>query len=185
MSIKSEKVCPVEKAGSLDNKFRKLIHNPYKILKPYIQDGMNALDVGCGPGFFTIGLAHMVGEKGKVVAADLQDGMLKIVKSKIIENDLENRVVLHKCEADKIGLNKQFDFILLFYLVHEIPDKVRFFHEISSLLKPDGQILVAEPPFHVSKDAFAKSLYDANKAGLVSYKGPKLLFSKTAILKNQ
>jgi len=47
-------VCPAEFAGSLDNSFRRWLHNPQKILKPYIKEGMTVLDLGCGPGVFTV-----------------------------------------------------------------------------------------------------------------------------------
>ena len=49
----------------------------------YLQKGMTALDLGCGPGFFTMEMARLVGKTGKVIAADLQEGMLDIVRGKI------------------------------------------------------------------------------------------------------
>jgi len=80
---KNKRVCPVEHAGSLDNIFRKWLHNPDKLLKNYVKDGITALDVGCGPGLFSIEMAAMVGKNGRVIAADLQEGMLKKLKNKI------------------------------------------------------------------------------------------------------
>lgn len=70
------RVCPVERAGSLDNIFRRWLQNPWKILRPYIKEGMTVLDFGCGPGYFTIAMAQMVGTSGWVIAVDLQEGML-------------------------------------------------------------------------------------------------------------
>jgi ubiquinone/menaquinone biosynthesis C-methylase UbiE len=72
MSIRNNRVCPVKRAGSLDNRIRRWIQNPKKILKPYIEEGMTVLDIGCGPGFFSIDMAQMVGKTGRVIAADLQ-----------------------------------------------------------------------------------------------------------------
>ena len=72
-------VCPSRHAGSLDNSFRRWLQNPQKILAPYIKEGMTVLDVGCGPGFFSVEIAKMVGKNGKVISADLQDGMLEKV----------------------------------------------------------------------------------------------------------
>ena len=62
-------VCPAEFASSLDNIFRKLVHNPRKILEPYISKKMHVLDLGCGPGYFSKELARLVGEEGLVIAA--------------------------------------------------------------------------------------------------------------------
>ena len=77
MDNERNRVCPVELANSLDSKIRSLIQNPRKILKPYIKEGMKVLDIGCGPGFFSVAIAEMVGKNGKVIAADMQEGMLQ------------------------------------------------------------------------------------------------------------
>jgi ubiquinone/menaquinone biosynthesis C-methylase UbiE len=77
MSRQKNRVCPVSLAGGLDNKIRRWLQNPRKILAPYIQEGMTVLDIGCGPGFFSIEMAQLVGKSGKVFAADLQEGMLQ------------------------------------------------------------------------------------------------------------
>ena len=114
MSDKKTRICPIEKADSLDTKFRRWLQNPKKILKPYINEGMTVLDFGCGPGFFSVGLAQMVGESGRVIAADLQEGMLQKLKDKIKGTELENRITLHKCEEDKIGITENVDFVLGF-----------------------------------------------------------------------
>ncbi len=53
----NERVCPVALSGSLDNSIRRWLQNPKKILSPYIKEGMTVLDVGCGPGFFSIEMA--------------------------------------------------------------------------------------------------------------------------------
>lgn len=183
MNPKKHRICPVEHSGSLDSKFRKLFQNPKRMLKTYVRQGMTVLDVGCGPGFFTLDLADMVGESGKIIAVDLQEGMLEKIKSKITGTKFEQRIKLQKCDEISIGVTEHVDFVLLFYMVHEIPDKPSFFSQLFSLLKPNGQILVAEPPFHVSAPQFKKMLQQAQDQGLVNIQGPKMLFSKTAILK--
>ncbi len=181
--MRKNRVCPVERAGSLDNKFRRWFQDPKKILRPYVNKGMTVLDLGCGPGFFSVDMAQMVGETGRVIASDLQDGMLWKLQSKIKGTDLEERIILHKCEKDKIGIEEQVDFILAFYMVHEIPHQDMFFREIESILKTNGLILIVEPPFHVSKKAFNQTVERAQEAGLIASEGSKVLFSKTVILK--
>lgn len=185
MSGKNKRICPVERAGSLDSKIRRWLQNPYKILNKYIEEGMTVLDLGCGPGFFSIDMALMVGSTGRVIASDLQEGMLQKVKDKIKGTELEQRITLHKSEADKIGVSEHVDFVLLFYMVHEIPNKEAFFNEIGTILKPNGQVLMVEPPFHVSKSAFAETVGKAKSVGFTHAEGPKVLLSKTVILKKK
>lgn len=182
MNKKAGHVCPVEIAGMLDGKLRRWVQNPAKILAPFISKGMTVLDVGCGPGFFSIEMARMVGPDGSVIAADFQPGMLLKIENKIKCSEIENRILLHQCPEDAIGISTPVDFVLLFYMVHEIPDKNSFFTEIKDCLKADGQVLLAEPLFHVSKSGFSKTVRTANDAGLKDSTGPRIRFSRTVIL---
>ncbi len=96
----------------------------------------------------------MVGKNGKVIAADLQEGMLNKLKNKIRGKEIESRIEIHKCTNNKIGVIEKVDFILAFYMVHEVSDQMGFFREIKSILKPDGKVFIIEPKFHVSKNDF-------------------------------
>ncbi len=84
---------------------------------------------------------------------------------------------------DSIGVAEKVDFVLLFYMVHELPDKDRFFRQIAGILKPAGQVLLVEPPFHVSRPAFDITLQKAEAAGLARLPGPRMPLDKTAILR--
>jgi len=183
LSDRSTRVCPVEEADRLDTRFRRWMQNPKRLLKPYIEEGMTVLDFGCGPGFFSIDMAQMVGESGRVIAADLQEGMLQKLSDKIKGTELENRIALHKCEEDKIGISENVDFVLAFYIVHEVINKEGLFTEIETILKPDGKILIVEPPFHVSKTAFEKTIGKAKAIGFTEVKRPNVLFNKAVVLK--
>ena len=183
MSVEGRRVCPVERAGGLDNKIRRWVQNPQKILGPFLKEGMTALDLGCGPGFFSIDMAQMVGDSGRVIASDLQEGMLQKVRDKIKGTELGERIILHKCEENKLGVSENIDFVLAFYMFHEVPNQEEFFNEIGSILKPNGQVLIVEPPFHVSKSAFDKIIRKARNAGFTIVEKPKVLLSKTAVLK--
>ena len=183
MSDRNNRICPVERAGSLDNKIRRWLQNPQKILSQYVEEGMTVLDVGCGPGFFSLDMAQMVGNSGRVIASDLQEGMLQKVRDKIKGTELEGRIKLHNCEEDKIGISENVDFVLIFYMFHEVPNQEEFLNEIGSILKPNGQVLIVEPPFHVSKSAFEEIIRKARNAGFTLVERPKVFLSKTAVLK--
>jgi ubiquinone/menaquinone biosynthesis C-methylase UbiE len=179
------RVCPVELANSLDSRIRKWFQDPHKILLPYVKEGMKVLDVGCGPGFFSIELAKMVGERGKVFSADLQEGMLLKLRNKIRGTELEERIELVKCGEDKINVSEKIDFGLAFFMIHEVPDKESFFKELKSILNEKGQVLVVEPKlFHVSRRDFEITIKFAESVGFTIHRGPRLLFCWSAILKN-
>lgn len=183
MNRRKDHLCPVSHAWGLDNIFRRMLQNPAKILAPYLNEGMSALDLGCGPGFFTLAMAELVGESGHVIASDVQEGMLQKVDKKITGTKLEKRITLHRCEKDGINLQRRVDFALAFYMVHEVPDRALFFNEIFDILKPSGRFLVVEPKmFHVSEKEFKDTVNDAVAAGFKAFKGPGIPFSMTVIL---
>ncbi|WP_342303620.1 class I SAM-dependent methyltransferase [Methanolobus sp. ZRKC5] len=183
MTSNTTHVCPVAISIILNNRIRRWLQNPRKILGPYIKEGMDVLEVGCGPGFFTIDMAQMLGKSGQVVAVDLQESMLAKLREKIEGSETELNIVLHKCAADKIGVSGNFDFVFLFYMVHEVADKDAFFRELESILKTDGLIYVVEPPLHVSKKAFEESIKIAGSAGLTVVDRPKRFPDKAVVLK--
>jgi len=144
---------------------------------------MTVLDLGCGPGFFSLDMARMVGTSGHVIAADLQNGMLQKLESKIHGTELSDRVTLHKCGENRIGLSEDVDFILAFYVVHEVPNQEELFAELETLLKPNGHVLVVEPPLHVSKTAFEETIRIASEVGLTDVKRPRVTLNKAVLLK--
>jgi ubiquinone/menaquinone biosynthesis C-methylase UbiE len=175
-------ICPWWLARSLDNPIRRLIHRPKKILSEYIESGQTVLDLGCGPGTFTIAMAKMVGETGKVIAVDVQDEMLQMVKKKASREGLESRIITHKSEHDRIGISEKVDFALAFYMVHEVPDAEAFLKEIAAILKPIGKLMIVEPKLHVSASSFKKTLEAASLAGLKPISEPKIRFSRSVLL---
>ncbi len=183
MSERKTRVCRARWAGGLDNFVRRWLQNPGRILGPYVREGMTVLDVGCGPGFFSVELARRVGKSGRLIACDLQEGMLQRLREKIRGTDLESRVTLHRCEADRLGVTEKVDFVLAFYMAHEVPNQDGFLAEIASLLKPDGRVFLVEPPIHVSRRAFEETLRKAERAGLSVAERPRMWISRAALLK--
>jgi ubiquinone/menaquinone biosynthesis C-methylase UbiE len=183
MENERNRVCPVEFAGSLDSTIRRWLQNPQKIVGPYVKAGMVVLDVGCGPGFFSIEMAKMVGPNGKVISADLQQGMIDKLASKIKGTSAEKRIALVKCDKNAINVSETVDFILTFYMVHEVPDKDAFFRQLHDVLKVEGRYLIVEPKlFHVSKAEFLATIQRAEKNGFRANPGPKLPFSWSSVL---
>jgi ubiquinone/menaquinone biosynthesis C-methylase UbiE len=179
----AHRVCPPWCCFTFDNVFRRLLQNPNRILRPYIKPGWTVLDVGPGMGYFTIPLAKLVGQNGKVIAADLQQAMLDGVDHRSFKAGVQERIKLHLSKPENIGISESIDFCLAFWMVHEVPDRNHFLYEIASKLKPDGLMLIAEPKMHVSKENFKNTLEIAKSAGLSLVDRPKIFLSHTALLK--
>ena len=177
----NERVCPWWCCFTFDNFLRKLIHHSKEILRPYVAEGNAVLDIGPGMGYFSIPLASIVGETGKVFVADIQPEMLKALQKRAKKAGVEKRIITHLCKADSLGLDRQFDFILAFWMVHEVPNHLAFFEEIKSLLKPSGKFLLAEPVFHVNQAMFEKTVKTAESVGLVLKERPKVSLSRSAL----
>jgi ubiquinone/menaquinone biosynthesis C-methylase UbiE len=79
---------PVVLSGNLDSGFRTWLQNPRKVLSPYIEAGMTVLDVGCGPGFFSIDLAQMVGKTGRLIANVLREEMLQKMRNAVTDMEI-------------------------------------------------------------------------------------------------
>jgi ubiquinone/menaquinone biosynthesis C-methylase UbiE len=176
-----EHVCPWWFCFTFDNFLRKLLHNSDKILQSYIVEGNSILDIGPGMGYFSIPLARMVGENGKVIAADIQPEMLKALQKRAKKAGVEKQIITHLCKADSLGLDMQFDFILAFWMVHEVPNQLAFFKEIKSILKHSGKFLLSEPVLHVNQAMYENTVKTAESAGLVLEEKPKISLSRSAL----
>ena len=163
----ANRVCPVWVAYLLASPVRKLLQNPDRILKPYLQPGMMALDLGCAMGFFSLPMAERVKPNGKVVCSDLQERMIQGLEKRARKVGLSEWIETHVCKEDSLGLEKyagKIDFALAVFVLHEIPDQSRFLTEVGETLKPSGRFLISEPKGHVRESDFEKSVSLAERA---------------------
>jgi ubiquinone/menaquinone biosynthesis C-methylase UbiE len=180
------RICPVEQSDSLTAKYRRWLQNPRKLLSGYVREGMTVLDYGCGPGFFTMDMAELAGESGKVIAADLQPGMLDKLRGRIRNTSLEKRIHLHTCTNGTIGVSEAVDFILAFYVFHEVKHIDAVMKEVRSVLKKGGYLYVAEPKFfHVSRDAFDQTVRLITNNGFVRVDSPGVFWSRAAVFQRR
>lgn len=180
--MSSHHVCPWWLAYAFDNPLRKLFHKPAVMLGDYVQAGMTVMDIGCGMGYFTLGLAELVGEAGKVIAVDLQQEMLDIMSKRATKKGLAHRIVPHLAESGSINYSTPVDFILAFWMIHEVPDPANFFGEVTKILKPGAKLLYAEPAFHVPEKRFNEILEAAYKSGFKKACDLSIRFSRAALL---
>jgi ubiquinone/menaquinone biosynthesis C-methylase UbiE len=175
-------VCPWWMCFTFDNFLRRMVQHPEAILKPYIKPGWTALDVGPGMGYFTIALAKLVGENGRVIAVDVGAKMLATIHHKAVKAGVASRIVLHQNTPESIGIHEATDFCLVFWMVHEVPDRARFFSEIIDNLKPGGLMLLSEPKIHVTRRSFDVTLQIAKSAGFTPLSEPEIFLSYSVLM---
>lgn len=168
---------------TLDNTLRGWVHPPHKLFKGLIEPGMTVVDTGCGTGFFSLHMARMVGDTGKVVAVDLQPEALAKLEGKAEKAGLSRIVETWNCEQDDIGLLPEADFVLSFYMAHETPDIRAYLARVHQCLKPGGRMLLVEPRFHVSRKHFETEMTAAGQTGFDIESTPSITLSHAAILK--
>lgn len=128
----------------LDNPFTKISRAAVIIDHLDLQPNMVVLDAGCGPGRVTIPAARQVGNQGKVVAVDIQAGMLERAREKAAQANLSNiEFVQAGLGEGKLGYD-QFDRALLVTVLGEIPDREAALKEIYAVLKHGGILSVTE-----------------------------------------
>jgi ubiquinone/menaquinone biosynthesis C-methylase UbiE len=181
-SHKEHRVCPWWLAWTFDNPLRRFFHEPEKIVGPYVREGMTIADIGCGMGYFTIPMAKMAGDKGMVIAVDIQERMLELTGRRARRAGVADRIRSVRASGDDIGIREPVDFILVFWMVHEVRDIPRFFGQVSNVLKEGGKVLYAEPLFHVTERRFREILGYAKDAGLRIGDAPHIAFSRAVIL---
>jgi ubiquinone/menaquinone biosynthesis C-methylase UbiE len=163
----SNRVCPWWLGFLLASSLRRFLYSPEDILEPHIRKGMNVLDLGCGMGFFSLPMARLVGETGRVVCVDLQARMIKGLLRRAKKAGLSDRIDA-RVSQNSLMLNDiagKIDFVLAFAVVHEVPDKERLLSEIWNTVKEGGKLLIAEPKAHVSKTDFDRTISIARSVG--------------------
>ena len=175
-------VCPWQHVWTFDNVLRPFIHNPAKMFSPHVPPGARVLDVGCGAGFASLGLARLVGDTGIVVSVDLQPEMLDILRLRAAKKGLQERIAPQLCQPGSLGLTGRFQFANAFFMVHEVLDRYAFFKEIYDHLVPGGRLFVAEPMFHVSKKRFNAMRVIASEVGFSIVDCPRIRLSRAVVL---
>ncbi len=166
----------------LDNPLRRVLHRPERLLAPYVREGMSVLDIGCGMGFFSIPMARMVGASGCVVALDIHERVLEVLRRRALRAGVAERIRAHVTRPDDLGLTDEFDFALAFWVVHEHPNPALLLRQIRAWLKPGARLLLVEPRLDVAGREFREVVELAEAAGLRLTARPQLSLSLAALL---
>jgi len=177
------------RAGHLDTRLRRFIYRPDRLARRYVKQGDRVLDFGCGPGFFTREFAKVAGNTGLVLAVDVQEEMLRILREKLGYEGLLPRIRTHRCEPGSLGLSPELDGSIdaafAIFVVHEVPDPERLFREMAALLVSGGLLFISEPPFVVNGREFRETLSRAEGAGFRLVEKRFFFVNRAAVLRKE
>ena len=146
-----------------DNPFLQYFRNPYKLLKAAgLKPGQKVLEVGCGPGFFTIPAAKIVGGEGFVYAVDVHPLAIERVNEKIEREGIKNLEPILANASDTGLADRIIDIAFLFGLQYIAGGLENVIAEIQRTLK-DGGVL----SFEKTRGSAKKLIVDVERGGFI------------------
>jgi ubiquinone/menaquinone biosynthesis C-methylase UbiE len=109
-----------------------------------IKPGQTVCDMGCGNGYYTLELARMVGEKGKVLAVDIQPEMLSLLNQRSKEAGLSNVEPILGTLIDPKLPEGKVDLILCVDVYHEFSHPEHMLQAMRKSLAPGGRLVLVE-----------------------------------------
>ena len=106
-----------------------------------IKEGQTVLDFGCGPGFYAIAAAKMVGAKGKVYALDIHPLAVQSVEKKAKKEGLTNITTILSDKDTRLP-DQSIDVALAYDMIHMVKNKQALARELRRVLKPNGLLSV-------------------------------------------
>jgi len=136
---------PVSQAGMLLHPLRGWLQPVRPVLDKFgLRPGATVLELGPGPGYFSVEAARIVGPEGRIVCLDLQPGMLQMLAGRLGEASVRNACPLAG-DATRLPLAAaSVDAAFLVTVLGEIPDRPQALAELRRVLKPGGVLSFSE-----------------------------------------
>lgn len=116
-----------------------------QIRLPREEEAYTVLDLGCGPGYYTIPIAQMI--KGRVIALDIREKMTSITQKRAAKKRVDNISTITG-DAKQIPLPDQsVDLICIYLVLGEIMHLTEAIEECRRVLKSNGTISIMESIF--------------------------------------
>ena len=135
--------CPASVSWIVDNPIRRRYMCPVLDRLGLIA-GEHVLELGPGPGIFTVEATRRLGPQGRLIVVDIQPEMIAKVEKRIQQAGLSN-VETHVANAYELPLpEKSIDRAFLVTVLMEIPEPGRALVELHRVLKPGGVLSITE-----------------------------------------
>lgn len=110
-----------------------------------VRPGQRVLDLAGGTGDLTAKFSRIVGEKGQVILADINNSMLNVGRDKLRDLGIVGNVNYVQANAEELPFpDDYFDCITIGFGLRNVTDKDKALRSMYRVLKPGGRLLVLE-----------------------------------------
>jgi ubiquinone/menaquinone biosynthesis C-methylase UbiE len=110
-----------------------------------IEEGSWVADIGSGDGDYTIGMASLVGESGRIFAVDIDEDKLQELRKRLKVREVTNVSPIYSIPGDPMLPLNSLDAILVRNAYHEFRNYMSMLQHMKRALKPGGRLVMAEP----------------------------------------
>ena len=138
-------VLSVAHAGWLTRPERDAEEQPDRVVESLnIPRGATVVDLGAGVGYFSWRLANHVRPEGRVIAVDIQQGMLDRLRQNLDQRGIEDvEVILSEPDNPLLPVG-EVDLVLLVDVYHELAYPEAMMEHVRRSLKPNGRVVIIE-----------------------------------------
>jgi arsenite methyltransferase len=111
-----------------------------------IVEGDVVLDAGCGDGFIGFGALEKVGERGRVVFADISQELLEVAEGNAAAAGVYERCSFIESHVEELRLGSaSVDVVVARSVLIYVEDKQKAFAELERVLRDGGRLSLFEP----------------------------------------
>jgi ubiquinone/menaquinone biosynthesis C-methylase UbiE len=137
-----------------------------------IREGQVIADIGAGSGYFTLRLARAVGEKGRVFAVDVEEGMVEYLRQRLSKEKVKNVTTMKVPPHDPLLIDGSLDLAFVCDVYHHIEERDGYLRKLRKAVKSDGRVVIVDfyqketpigPPMsmRLSEETVQKELQEA------------------------
>jgi ubiquinone/menaquinone biosynthesis C-methylase UbiE len=142
---KSSRACPYSWRWMLDNLPRRVVHPLQRMVDSFgVGRGHTVLEVGPGPGYFSVEVARRVGPEGRLVCVDIQPEMTGALRLRLLREGVTNASPVVGNALDLPLAEGSVDRAFLVTVLGEVPDRAKTLAELRRVLKPGGILSITE-----------------------------------------
>lgn len=116
--------------------------HPESILKGIgLKAGDAFIDIGCGDGFFAIPASRIVGEKGRVIASDIDGASIERLRKRAVKEGIRNIELVVAPAEEAIHCERCADFVFYGIDLHDFENPAKVLSNALQMIGPNGRLV--------------------------------------------